>query len=146
MIGQYRNQLALLLLIAAISDVRSGRALMTALEKHIENTATLAFAGWPEQFLLQWDRPVVHFGYRRPDEPEARDAATWLLHGEDRRVLLPERMLQPCFRQSALEFVGQAHRKSWYIADQSAVTGICGDIERPVRDVVVYRADGHSAG
>jgi 4-amino-4-deoxy-L-arabinose transferase-like glycosyltransferase len=116
-----------LMIYPMINDTRSGRIIIDAVSQKLHSGDALAFACWKEQFLLQWDRPAVHFGYRRVDlDGEARDAATWLSHGINRRVLLPEVLLDPCFDRQKVEELGVAHRQRWYLVANSSLSNECG--------------------
>ena len=115
-----------LLVYPRIDATRSGEAIVEAAARSLAPDQSLAFAGWKEQFLLQWNRPAVHFGYRRHDAgSESRDAAGWLSASPDHRLLLPQRMIEPCFDGSRLLPLGTAHRQQWLLADQSAVQPEC---------------------
>ncbi|MCZ6617027.1 MAG: hypothetical protein O7E57_02750 [Gammaproteobacteria bacterium] len=110
-----------------------------------KDPATLLFGGWiillllffslsegkrsvyifPE-FLLQWDAPAVHFGYRRRDDNgESRDAAAWLSADTNHRLLLSGEMMVPCFESTRLTDLGWAHRQQWYLARPSSVLPGC---------------------
>ena len=108
-----------------INDVRSGRVVMNAVRTHLTDRETLGFADWKEQFLLQWDAPAVHFGYRRRDNGESRDAAAWLSSETNHRLLLSREMIAPCFDQTQLIELGTAHRQQWYLAQHSSVLPSC---------------------
>lgn len=115
-----------LLVYPQIDAVRSGEAIVESAARALRPGESLGFAGWKEQFLLQWNRPAVHFGYRRDDaEGESRDAAGWLSASPDRRLLLPQRMVEPCFDGSRLLPLGTAHRQQWLLAEEGAVLPEC---------------------
>lgn len=115
-----------LLVYPRIDAIRSGEAVVESAARALGPGESLGFAGWKEQFLLQWDRPAVHFGYRRNDtEGESRDAAGWLSASPDRRLLLPQRMVEPCFDGSRLLPLGTAHRQQWLLAEEGAVLPEC---------------------
>lgn len=121
--------LGLSMLVAPSLDAtRSGRALVHRIESSIMPGTEMGFVGWPEQFLLQWDKPVVHFGYRRGDrDAETIDAARWLMASPDRSIVLPESWLQPCFDPDAAIAIGRAHRRNWMIADRESLSASCLD-------------------
>lgn len=130
-----------LLIAPQINGERSGRALLAALDRHVTPGIVVGFLDWPEQFVLQWGRPLVHFGYRQPNEPESRSAVDWLRAGDRRRVLLPEALLQDCFRESAVEHIGYAHRRNWYLAAPDAVDPACALPSAGDAVVINYPAD-----
>lgn len=104
-----------------LNPSRSGLALMQKTAQLIGPKAELALVGWKEQLLLQADRPVVNFGYRRQDLGEVRKAITWLAQAPDRWVLLPENRLKPCFDASQARFVLWAHDRNWYLVNHRSV-------------------------
>lgn len=114
-----------LIVYPRIDAARSGRAIMESTESALGLGESLALAGWKEQFLLQWDRPAVHFGYRRDDGEEGRDAAAWLSQQPGYRLLMPGAMLEPCFDKSQLTWLGPAHRQHWFLASDAAVLPTC---------------------
>ncbi len=130
-----------LLVAPQINAERSGRALLDALDHHVGPDVVVGFLDWPEQFVLQWGRPLVHFGYRQPNEPETRSAADWLAGGDYRRVLLPEALLGDCIRADAAEHVGYAHRRNWYLAAPDAVDPACALPSAGDAVVINYPAD-----
>jgi 4-amino-4-deoxy-L-arabinose transferase-like glycosyltransferase len=115
-----------LLLYPRIDDFRSGRAIVEAAAAALEPGQTLGFAGWKAQFLLQWNRPAVHFGYRREDwDSERREAAAWVASAPEYRLLLPQAMLDPCFVEAGVTALGFAHRQRWFLASARAVVPAC---------------------
>jgi hypothetical protein len=110
-----------LLVYPRIDAARSGRAIMASARSALGPGQSLALAGWKEQFLLQWNRPAVHFGYRRDNDEEGRDAAAWLSQQPGYRLLLPAAMLEPCFDKSQVAELGLAHRRQWFLASDAAV-------------------------
>jgi hypothetical protein len=129
---------ASLLVYPRIDAARSGRAIMESAGSVLGH-GELALAGWKEQFLLQWSRPAVHFGYRRDDGVEARDAAAWLSQQPGYRLLLPAAMLEPCFDKSQVTELGLAHRQHWFLAADAAVLPACRiDAAESPANVVFY--------
>jgi 4-amino-4-deoxy-L-arabinose transferase-like glycosyltransferase len=109
-----------------VDSARSGKSIVDAAALRMHDGELLGLAGWKEQFLLQWQRPAVHFGFRRQDkQQESADAARWLTEADGRRLLLPEAMIRPCFKRSMLVDLGLAHDERWFLATSSAVTGAC---------------------
>jgi 4-amino-4-deoxy-L-arabinose transferase-like glycosyltransferase len=118
--------LGLSLLIAPVIDgTRSGATLVAGLEQMVDERQEIGFVAWPEQFLLQWNRPAYHFGFRRDPDGDVRDAVSWLSQSGSRRVLLPERLLEPCFDPALAAPVGKAHRREWTLVGRDAVTDRC---------------------
>ena len=104
---------------------RSGRDLMARVAQTLPAGTELGLAGWREQFLLHVDRPVTHFGFRRPAGDELRDAAAWLGQSPNRRLLLPAGQMPPCLAPNAGEALGLRHRREWRLVGRDALTGAC---------------------
>ena len=121
-----------------IDPMRSGWAIMNSAGLALQSDESLALAGWKEQFLLQWHRPAVHFGYRRDDGGEARDAAAWLSQAAGRRLLLPGAMLDPCFDATQVIELGFAHRQHWFLASNASVLPQCRDTGDIPANIVHY--------
>lgn len=124
-----------------LNDTRSGAGLMKAVERQLTPGSELGFVDWPEQFLLHWHHPAYHFGYRRADDEEVRDAVRWLASSAVRRVLLPRFLLEPCFDPASAVEIGMAHRRTWVLVDRSALTGECSTDDKAPR-VVAYIPPG----
>ena len=129
-----------MLVAPSLDATRSGRSLAQRIESQLSPEIETGFVGWPEQLLLQWNEPVVHFGYRRNDqEAETIDAARWLLASSERRIVLPDSWLLPCFQPENTVAIGRAHRRNWVIADREALSGNCADqTSQPPELVVSY--------
>ncbi len=104
---------------------RSGAELMARVTQALPRDGELGLAAWKEQMLLQVDRPVVHFGFRRDPALEARDAAAWLARRSERRLLIPVRQMRPCLDPQAGQPMGSRHGHEWRLAGPEAVTGAC---------------------
>ncbi len=117
---------ASLLVYPRIDATRSGAGIIHTATSALGPGESLGFAGWKAQFLLQWNRPAVHFGYRRSDdEAESREAAAWLSQAAGYRLLLPEALVEPCFDRSQVLPLGIAHRERWLLAKPSSVVPGC---------------------
>ncbi len=132
----------------AINDVRSGKSIIDNVAAELPASYSLGFVGWREQFLLHWDKPAVHFGYRRHDDlAESRDAANWLSRSSDHRLLLPGGMINPCFDRSKIDGMGLAHRSEWYLARNDAVKPECAvTIGDPLEEIVLYHTTSNNGG
>jgi len=127
-----------MLVAPSLDATRSGRDLAERIEIEAGAETEMGFAGWPEQLLLQWDKPAVHFGYRRNDQnAETIDAARWLLASPDRRIVLPDNWLLPCFEPQRAVAIGRAHRRNWMIADRDSLSGQCADQTSQAPELVV---------
>jgi 4-amino-4-deoxy-L-arabinose transferase-like glycosyltransferase len=108
------------------TDLRSGRPVMEALREKMPPGTELGLIQWKEQFLLYLDRPVTHFGHRRPYEESLADGLAWLSAAPGRLALIDDD--EPgCFDASTAIDLGFAHRRHWYLVDQGDVDPACGD-------------------
>jgi len=127
-----------------IDSTRSGGAIVEAAAASLQPGQILGFAGWKEQFLLQWHRPAVHFGYRRGSPSgESRDAARWVSRDDDRRLVLRADMVEPCFDPERLGELGLAHRDHWFLAAAPAVLPACRAAAGEAVAVILYDPSGH---
>jgi 4-amino-4-deoxy-L-arabinose transferase-like glycosyltransferase len=115
-----------LLVYPMIDASRSGRTIIDTAASLLTEDQSLGFAGWKEQLLLQWNRPAVHFGYRRhDDEAESLDAASWLARDAKHRLLLPDSIVEPCFDPAQMAYLGTAHRHRWFLTSGAAILPRC---------------------
>jgi len=123
----------------SIDPVRSGSALIDRVRANVPEGVDLGFAAWPEQFLLQWDQPVTHFGYRRRDTAgQIRDALSWLAASDARRLLVEADLLPGCLDPRGLIDIGVAHRRNWAIVEPGALVDDCPPVLLPQPEIV-YR-------
>ena len=132
-----REALALALLLAAgwliqgwlgyvlMNEARSAVGLMADVKRAVPAPRPLAIIGWKEQLMLQVDRPVVHFGYRRAPDAELRDAAAWLASEPGGVLLVAAAQMAPCLDSARAVPLAFRHRRAWMLADASALTGAC---------------------
>ena len=139
---------ASLLVAPALNAERSGRALVVAAERNLSPGARVGLVDWPEQFLLYWNGPVSHFGYRRGDAAaELRDATRWLVLAPERRLLLPATIADGCFDVGGLVAVGSAHRRDWVLAGRDALSEACAADAGTAPELVYnYWAHGNATG
>jgi hypothetical protein len=115
-----------LLVYPLIDASRSGRTIIDTAASLLTEEQLLGFAGWKEQLLLQWNKPAVHFGYRRDDdEAESLDAASWLGRDAKHRLLLPDSIVEPCFDPAQMAYLGTAHRHRWFLTSGAAILIRC---------------------
>ncbi|MFU8894872.1 MAG: phospholipid carrier-dependent glycosyltransferase [Gammaproteobacteria bacterium] len=117
-----------------MNEARSAVGLMAEVRRAVPSSRPLAMMGWKEQLMLQVDRPVVHFGFRREPKAELRDAASWL-EGEPGGVLLvAASQMAPCLDGAKAQPVALRHGRAWMLADAAALTGECaGAVGEAVR-------------
>jgi len=101
-----------------LNGERSARDFMTAVLVRVPPGKQLGLVAYKEQFLLYVDRPTVNFGHARWREglAEAYDAASWLAEDETgRKLLVPEKLLQPCFEAATKEIAGRSSDEAWWL-------------------------------
>ncbi len=100
--------------------VRSARDFITRLEQMADPARELGLLAYHEHFLWHLGRETVNFGHRRFREQEAEnhDAAAWLAARPGRQLLVPERLLEPCFSAApVVREVGDSSRGLWYLVE-----------------------------
>jgi hypothetical protein len=108
-----------------MNEARSAVGLMADVRRAVPEPRPLAMIGWKEQLMLQVDRPVVHFGFRRERESELRDAAAWLASERGGVLLVAASQMAPCLDAARARPVALRHRRAWMLADAAALTGEC---------------------
>jgi 4-amino-4-deoxy-L-arabinose transferase-like glycosyltransferase len=105
------------LIYPAIDDVRSSRAFVQRIEAHADPSQELGLLDFKEQYLLQVQRPVVHFGHGRWKEElqEAADGALWLNSRPDRQLVITAEARQLCFANAHVQPLGIANRVEWFL-------------------------------
>lgn len=100
--------------------VRSARNFITRLEQMADPARELGLLAYHEHFLWQLQRGTVNFGHRRfrEQDAEVHDAAAWLAARPGRQLLVPERLLEPCFATASMvREVGDSSRGLWYLVE-----------------------------
>jgi 4-amino-4-deoxy-L-arabinose transferase-like glycosyltransferase len=111
----------------AMDAARSGRSFVARVLKVANVNAPLGFVAFKEQYLLQMQRPVVHFGHARwrEGEQETMDAARWLAGSPRNQLIVNQRSLDWCFKRAERHSLGDANRAQWYLvrgtADQRCI-------------------------
>jgi hypothetical protein len=102
----------------AMDGARSAGDFIAKLESMAAPQRELGLLAYHEHFLWHLRRPSVNFGNRRFREGDAEmfDAAAWLNADSTRQLLVPARMLKPCF-DTILDrrLVGDSSRGDWYL-------------------------------
>jgi len=102
----------------AMDGTRSARDFIARLQSMASPQRELGLLAYHEHFLWHLQRPSVNFGNRRFREGNAEpfDAAAWLAADPTRQLLVPERMLEPCFdAMTDRRLVGDSSRGDWYL-------------------------------
>ena len=125
----------------AVTDLRSGRQLAAAFQARLPPGAEPGLIVWKEQYLLYLDRPVTHFGYRRPFEEVIADGIAWLEHDAGRVALIDDEHAE-CFDREGAISLGYAHREQWYLVDRDDMNPACGDGRDAPEVAVEYAPPG----
>lgn len=109
-----------------LNDARSAKGVMQDVGRMIGPDAELALIGWKEQNLLQADRRVTEFGFKKPWPEQERLGHAWLISKPDRRwIFLQQPNLAQCFDASKAKKAGRANRRDWYLVNASAAKAAC---------------------
>lgn len=105
----------------ALSPDSSAKSLMQRVEQTIDLDAELGMLGWREQHLLQAERPVTDFGFKKPWVEQWQQAHAWLLQDPDRRWLfLRKEAIGPCLDPAQVIDIGASNRRAWILAPGTA--------------------------
>ena len=105
----------------ALSPDSSAKALMQRAEATIDLDAELAMLGWREQHLLQAERSVTEFGFKKPWVEQWQQAHAWLLQDPTRRWLfLRKEAIGPCLDPAKVIAIGASNRREWILAPGAA--------------------------
>ncbi len=119
-------------LAPALSDDSSARGLMRKVGLRIGADAELGLIAWPEQMLLQADRPTREFGFKNPVENQWREAAAWQQEYPSRRWLLVQaQALASCVDREKTIAAGISNRREWVLVPAHAAVGDCGSLAVP---------------
>lgn len=103
----------------AMNATRSGAEFMRHVERTADPARELAIVAGKEQYLLNAQRPIVHFGSRRWREgkQEAFDAARWLSRSPGRQLIVSSDTRDLCFTQTRQTPLGVANRTEWFLIE-----------------------------
>lgn len=113
----------------AINEVRSGRDFVRRIESAADPARELGIAKSKEQYLLYFNRPIVHFGHARwfEEEAEVEDAARWYSERPGRQLVLTEYSKMRCFPNADTVALGEANRTQWFLIRGGAPEWWCID-------------------
>jgi 4-amino-4-deoxy-L-arabinose transferase-like glycosyltransferase len=104
----------------------SARGVMQRAGQIIGPQAELGLVAWREQNLLQADRRVTEFGFRRKPEDQMHSGIAWLSQAPAQRWLFADaQYLDECIDATATKPVGMANRRNWVLLQLSAVRAEC---------------------
>ncbi|KAF1016031.1 MAG: Undecaprenyl phosphate-alpha-4-amino-4-deoxy-L-arabinose arabinosyl transferase [Stenotrophomonas maltophilia] len=110
-----------LVLLPALDPHASASQVMQDAGARIGPDAELGLLAWREQNLLQADRPVREFGFKRPWVEQWHDAGPWLAAAPQRRWLLVlDEAMSPCVDAAQVIDVGTANRNDWQLVPGTA--------------------------
>ena len=126
----------------AMNSARSGADFMRRVEQTADPVRELGIVAAKEQYLLNSQRPIVHFGSRRWREgkQEAFDAARWLSRSPGRQLIVSSDTRDLCFTQTRQTPLGAANRTEWFLIEGAPDTS-CIEPGRP-QAAYSYRAAG----
>jgi 4-amino-4-deoxy-L-arabinose transferase-like glycosyltransferase len=121
----------------SIDGARSARDFMRKVQAIVPMDTDLGLVAYKEQFLLYLNRPIVNFGHARwrEGEQEAFDASAWLNAASGRMLLVPESLLDPCFKDSPKQPAGESSGDRWLLVRGPAAASCAaqGDSSRAIR-------------
>ena len=116
-----------LLIMPALSPYSSGHDVMARVGRQIGPEAELGLVAWREQNLLQADRAVTDFGFKRPPGAQWQAAGPWLQQAPQQRWLLVlDKALDPCVDRAQVQDMGISNRNRWLLLPATAITSTCG--------------------
>ncbi len=108
-------------LMPALDPYSSASALMQRVGQRIGPQAELGMLAWREQNLLQADRKVTEFGFKRPWDEQWQDAGPWLAQAPRARWLLVlDQAMSPCVDRSQVIDIGSSNRNRWQLLPGTA--------------------------
>ncbi len=113
-------------LAPAVDADSSASALMQRVATRIGPDAELGMVAWREQNLLQSDRPVADFGFKRDWQAQWTEAGPWLAADPGRRwVFVLDEALSACVNADRVVAIGQSNRKHWLLVPGDAWNNGC---------------------
>ena len=107
-------------------EANSARGVMHHAGRLIGPDAELGLVAWREQNLLQADRPVTEFGFRRAPDAQLRSGIAWLAQAPAGRWLFADaEFLDRCVAAAARVPAGMANRREWVVFQLDAVNAEC---------------------
>ncbi len=108
-------------LMPALDPYSSASALMQRVGQRIGPDGELGLLAWREQNLLQADRKVAEFGFKRPWDEQWQDAGPWLaLAPRTRWLLVLDEAMSPCVDRAQVIDIGSSNRNRWQLVPGTA--------------------------
>ena len=113
-------------LMPALDPYSSASALMQRVGQRIGPGAQLGLVAWREQNLLQADRTVTEFGFKRPWDEQWQQAGPWLQQApETRWLLVLDQAMSPCVDAAQVVDIGSSNRNRWQLVPGRAWRAGC---------------------
>jgi 4-amino-4-deoxy-L-arabinose transferase-like glycosyltransferase len=113
-------------LMPALDPYSSASALMQRVGQRVGPDAELGLVAWREQNLLQADRKVAVFGFKRPWDQQWQDAGPWLAQAPNTRwVLVLDEAMSPCVDRTQVIDIGSSNRNRWQLLPGTAWRSEC---------------------
>jgi 4-amino-4-deoxy-L-arabinose transferase-like glycosyltransferase len=104
----------------------SARGVMHRAGQLIGPQAELGLVAWREQNLLQADRKVAEFGFKKPAKEQLQSGIAWLAAAPGKRWLLADaQYLYDCVQAGAATPAGTANRRDWVLLQLPAISTDC---------------------
>ncbi len=106
----------------AMNSSRSGQDFVRRVVQTADPGRELGIVSFKEQYLLNMERTIVHFGHARWRErdQEIFDAAQWLSSGNLRQLVVSDPARTLCFPKSQARTLGIANRTQWWLVEGDA--------------------------
>ncbi len=115
---------------AQLNDARSPRNFMRQVLAATGPEAWLAMPNFDEEFVLQARQPMVHFGFRTPDEDQLARAYRWLQQAPEQRWMLIEQHRKDdldCVDLGQARDMGHQNSDYWWLIPGTAFAQCQGD-------------------
>lgn len=112
-----------------LNDPRSPQRFMQGVAAATGPDAVLAMPSFDEEFVLQAQQPVVHFGFHTPDDAQLSRAYHWLQEEPSRRWMLVEQKRRDrlgCVDLERALDMGHQNSEHWWLIPAGAVAGCPG--------------------
>lgn len=112
-----------------LNDPRSPQRFMLRVVAITGPHAVLAIPFFDEEFVLQAQQPIVHFGFRTPDDAQLSRAYHWLQEQPSQRWMLVEQKRRErlgCVDLEQAVDMGHQNSEHWWLIPARAVAGCPG--------------------